>query len=593
MALSGVFYGTTNNSRIKPRISWEAVQSISGNYSDVTAKLEYICSGLDENFTGSWNGTLSINGEAFSKTVQLALRSGATVTALTKQVRVYHDDNGNQSIRIIANGAMGTSADAPFKTTTISGSITLDTIPRPSEILATSGNIGGTSVITVKKKNSSLTHSIAYRFGALTGFVSYGGRPITQAEIFSGTVVNFAVPESFYAQIPGSPTGKCTLTCNTYQGSTLVGSHTTTFTVTAQESLCLPAVSLAVADVNAKTVALTGNAQVLVLNASTARCTLTATAKNSATVAKRMLQGKSVGEVTDFASVATGKFTYSATDSRGYCTEKIYTASTISYLRPTVNASVKRTSPTADTAALKVTGKCFHGSFGAAQNTLYLQVFVAGKAVYQGNVTLKENNTYQLSMTLTGLSYQQSYDVRVVGTDKLYAAEKTVTLSAGVPVFDWGENDFQFHVPVNAVGGLQINGVSLLDWVYPVGSVYISFHHTNPGTWLGGTWTRILGQGGSDVFLCGCAATDTTGTFGGSANGLADQIGVSSTLHGGILTEAGTGSFKGRVMITRNGNYTNTSEEGTKLLSVVGAGDNYLNKNLPPFVKVSMWRRTA
>ncbi len=593
MALSGVFYGTTNNTRIRAQIRWSVVQSVAGNYSDVTAKLQYFCTDADQATSGSWKGTLQIGSESFAKTLTVEIPYNQETTVLTCQTRVYHKDDGQMAVVIAATGGITSPANAKLKSTQVSRDIILDTIPRPSEISATDGHIGGDSGITVKKKNSSLTHSIAYRFGALSGYISSSGKPVTQAEVFSNVVVHFALPESFYAQIPGSPKGTCTLTCYTYQGATLVGSNTATFTVTALEGLCLPEVSLAVSDVNAKTVALTGNDQVLVLGASTARCTLTATAKNSATVAKRLLQGKSVGEVTDLAAVATGKFTYSAIDSRGYGIERIYKASTISYLRPTVNASVKRTSPTADTAVLKVTGKCFHGSFGTAENALNLQIFVAGEAVYQGSVTLKANNTYQLTLTLTELSYQQSYDVRVVGTDKLYAAEKTVTLSAGVPVFDWGEEDFRFNVPVNAGGGLQIGGVNLLDYIYPVGSVYISFNHTNPGAWLGGTWTRILGQGGADVFLCGCAESDTTGTFGGSANGLADQIGVSSTLHGGILTEAGTGSFRGRVMITRNGNYTNTSEEGTKLLSVVGSGENYLNKNLPPFVKVSMWRRTA
>lgn len=38
------------------------------------------------------------------------------------------------------------------------------------------------------------------------------------------------------------------------------------------------------------------------------------------------------------------------------------------------------------------------------------------------------------------------------------------------------------------------NFVNLMDIVYPVGSVYISFHSTSPASSIGGTWSQITGK---------------------------------------------------------------------------------------------------
>ena len=71
-------------------------------------------------------------------------------------------------------------------------------------------------------------------------------------------------------------------------------------------------------------------------------------------------------------------------------------------------------------------------------------------------VTLNEDNTYTAEATLTGLNYTQLYDIRVRAQDAIYkhegplaeAVDHNITLNKGIPVFDWGENDFNFNVPV-------------------------------------------------------------------------------------------------------------------------------------------------
>ena len=57
-------------------------------------------------------------------------------------------------------------------------------------------------------------------------------------------------------------------------------------------------------------------------------------------------------------------------------------------------------------------------------------------------------------MALSGLYYESEYTIQIVAADKLASVTKTVTIRRGIPVFDWGENDFAFHVPVYMGGNL-------------------------------------------------------------------------------------------------------------------------------------------
>ncbi len=450
MALSGIFYGTTANPRLKPQISWSAVQSVSGNYSDVTAKLQYTRSNSGYTTGGTWSGSLTIGDETVEKTLYMEITYGNVTTVITHTARIYHDENGAKTITISATGGITKPAEASLKSTKISAQITLDTIPRASAVSATDCNVGACSTVVIGKKSNAFTSSLAYEFGELTGYLSSSGQPVAEEEKFTQTVVNFAVPESFYLQIPNAPTGICTLTCRTYQGQTPVGSSQTAFTVTASASLCAPEVSLEVADGNSQTVTLTGNPAVLVRNGSQAVCTLTATAKNGATIVKKQVAGQDCEENTVVLdAVLSGEIPYFVTDSRGYTTEKTYSAPTAPYVPLTVNATVKRESPTGDSAVLTLSGQCFAGSFGAVDNNLEITVSQPEIGLSQTiSPALQEDNTYALTQTLTGFAYNQGYTLTVVAQDKLGRVEKALPLMAGVPVFDWGAGDFRFHVPV-------------------------------------------------------------------------------------------------------------------------------------------------
>lgn len=469
MALSGIFYGTTSNPRLKPQIVWSAVQSPEGNYSDVTASLQYTRSNSGYTTGGTWTGSLTIGEETVQDTLYMEITYGNVTTVLTHTARIYHEDNGEKTITISATGGITYPAEASLKTTTISQSVTLDTILTASTLSVSDGNIGSCATVVVNKKASAFTHSLAYEFGSLSGYINASGQPVDSEEIFSETVVNFFLPEDFYGEIPDSKAGTCTVRCRTYSGDSVIGEKTAQFTVTASEALCAPEVTLTVTDCNEATISLTGDSAVLVRNASDALCVLSARGKNGATILQKQIAGQPVeGDFLVLSGVDSPTISAFVIDSRGYKTETVCTPQTVPYVVLTGNAAVKRLDPTGDKALLTLEGQCFRGSFGQAENSLSVTVTVPGLGQsFTSSPEIREDNSYYLALELSGLEYTRSYQVEVSAQDLLSRVDKTLTVQRGVPVFDWGEGDFAFHVPVS-VPELLINGKTLAQWLKEV-----------------------------------------------------------------------------------------------------------------------------
>lgn len=115
---------------------------------------------------------------------------------------------------------------------------------------------------------------------------------------------------------------------------------------------------------------------------------------------------------------------------------------------------------------------------------------------------------------------------------------------------------------------------------YPVGSIYISTNSTSPATLLGGTWTRI-----EDCFLLAAGSKYAAGMTGGEAEHklTIDEMPKHSHKAKTIECAAGEGtSFSGLAP-------TGTATDG---LIAVSGGDTAHN-NMPPYLAVYVWKRTA
>ena len=430
------------------RILWQSAQT-GGSYND-TARTAYYY--------------VSVNGCAEEKTaITYTLPYQQTKTLVDKTITVAHDSSGNGSVSV--RTWMDTNISAGV--VELSKTLQLSQIPRESTLTASDGLIGGASRIAVRKNSKSFTHSIAYQFGSLTGFVTKDGG-ISSAEVkFSDESVDFVIPDSFYQQIPSAPAGVCALTLKTYSGDALIGqAQTAAFTASANEEDCCPTISATVSDTSEDTDRLTGDRSVLVRYHSDAGCSFTATARKGATIVEKRINGAVVtGTQVTLPNVESGVFSFYAKDSRGFTHTYLVTCDLIPYIRLTNNSVAARNDPTSGKVTLTIRGSFFHGSFGDVTNALTVKYQLNGGSAVSVTPTLS-GSTYAASVALTGLSYENSYTLTVTASDKLETAVKTITIGKGLPVFDWGEKDFAFHVPVAMDTPLSMTngGTGRKDW---------------------------------------------------------------------------------------------------------------------------------
>lgn len=457
------------------------------------------------------NRTTSALGTSLAATGKLS--NGASVYKGDK-LQITFTPSTNYGIdKHTVNGSAFTSGN----THTVSANVTVVATAYllASDVGATDANIGAKSTITVTKYNTNYYHSLQYSFGSISGYItSSGGVQSTEVK-FSNASVSFTVPTSFYAQIPNAKTGKCTITCRTYSSSsstTVLGDPSTcTFTATATGS---PGVSGAIVDTDSTTIALTGNSSTLIRYRSNPKCTITATPKNSASISTVKIRGTAVTGTTGSNGVVTAEKTYSnasytsfafaATDSRGYSTTKTVSPTVVSYVELTCSPVISRPTPTGSSIVMSVSGALYRGSFGAASNTLTLDYrykttdgsYGSWKTIPSSSIVLGSSKYTVSSFSLgEDFDYKTSYVFQVRARDgatvngtsyTLSTVTKTVEVQKGIPIFDWGENDFNVNV------ALMLSNVNILDIMYPVGAVYMHSSSTLPAAVSGvGTWSSV------------------------------------------------------------------------------------------------------
>lgn len=148
---------------------------------------------------------------------------------------------------------------------------------------------------------------------------------------------------------------------------------------------------------------------------------------------------------------------------------------------------------------------------------------------------------------------------------------------------------------------------SIVDAIYPVGSIYMSVNPANPSTLFGGTWEQI-----EDTFLLAAGQTYAAGATGGesshaltkeelptehmtfrriynTADGSMIDVMASSETDGSIGVADGT---QGRPNINFHAATISGLTTGQKAMQYTYGG-NQAHNNMPPYLAVYVWKRTA
>lgn len=405
-----------------------------------------------------------------------------------------HGDDGKLTISVSGRLWQNSPANwSPAKITITAADMVLADIARESRIGASDAYIGSATTISVMSNNSDYSHTIGYSFGKLKGYIGSNWKITPEPVKLKNTSISFEIPEDFYSEIAESTYGECSLTITTYNGDKKIGQEQTTkFKCMADPADCSPTVEGSVTDANGTSSEITNDTKKLVRFISTAKCVFTtATAKHGAGIRTMSINGIPTESGTvEIPNVESGRFVFSATDSRGFISTVIVDAEMVPYVKLTCEATCKRTDPTSGNAELSVSGDWFNGNFGSIDNFIEgtYEVFPAGATspndlISDGKLVLIPDGNMRYKsykVSITDLDYQNRYFVRVTIDDGISTTVKYVDVNKGIPVFDWGENDFRFNVPVTVP---QVNGVHLSTGETTDNKLQIQ---TNIATWDGG-----------------------------------------------------------------------------------------------------------
>lgn len=337
MALSGSkSVAVTSYDTLK--FSWSASQNVSGNYSTVKWKLTLSSTAYGRiNSTASKDWAVTIAGERFTGTNTVGIGASSNKTLASGSLRVDHDSDGTKSFNYTFSQEFAITFSGNYiGTKTGSGSATLDTIPRASSLTVPTITLGSSGTLTINRASSSFTHTVTAKFGSYS---------TTIASKTSATSLTFSPPASWADAIPNATSGKCTYTIDTYNGSTKIGTKTTTGTLKITDSdpfIDGFTLSDGVTDTKNKIGA-------FVQSKSKLNAVIRATGQNGATISKYELifegvtySGSTV--TTDYIQGSgTIGYTIKVTDSRGASMSQEGTISVLAYKPPKISLfSAKR-----------------------------------------------------------------------------------------------------------------------------------------------------------------------------------------------------------------------------------------------------------
>ena len=158
---------------------------------------------------------------------------------------------------------------------------------------------------------------------------------------------------------------------------------------------------------------------------------------------------------------------------------------------------------------------------------------------------------------------------------------------------------------------------TIIDFVYPIGSLYWSKKSTDPGTLFGGTWTRV-----KDKFILAAGDSYTQGNTGGAATCSLTTANMPAHSHtrgtmditGTLTTDDTIGLFSTTNVISSGafdrGSTSLNRRDGAKSCtfnpktltfkasnnwtgSTSSVGSGTAHNNMPPYVVYYCWERTA
>lgn len=479
-------------------------QNISANTSTISWTLTSKGGSASNYSTGPT--TVKINGVQvyYKERVSYSTSSfPASLGSTSGTTTVSHNADGSKSISVSLSTAIYTAA-----VNTTSGTWTLDSNPRKATLTDAPNLSDDTETITVNYSNpggsgvESLRLCISYN-NLADNILAY-----TKLNK-NGSSFTFDLTDELrkkfweLGNLEGSPTPQF------YYGlETVVGGQTYYDSLRKEYEIinAAPVVSWTSEDVDQDTLELTGDPSIWVRGYSDIRFNIMAEPQKLATIESytyyngtKDIEGSS-GVLNNWKD---NIIIIGATDSRGQTAlRNIKPSRIIEYYKPTCSqgCSIELDGETTAKVTINYKVDFFEGSFGKETNGIVTSFrhtdgqeqwtewmdfvegddddYFGGWFHYEANLVQSSQGHREIELVLTGLRYDSPYKIQCRAIDSLdhyITQEYTVQL---IPVFDWGNSNFNFNVPVS------FQGVEMADFVVATGTDSMGSN----GTWYWRKW---------------------------------------------------------------------------------------------------------
>lgn len=584
MASSGSITGAYRGYTLKA--DWSAVQNAAGNYSDVTVKHTLVIGSAYSLSIASRTNTCSVGGVSQGYTSGAINQKGGSVLLGTTVHRVSHDADGTKTAQLTDTFNINATLDGmKVGSITASGSISLDRIARNATVV--------TANDFTDETNPVLTYSNPSGF-ACDVSIEFAGGSITRSGAISGAGDSYTMQltdaerEALRTASKNTSALPITYVLKTTIDGTAYYSRADRKMNVVDAAPELGAVSYE--DANPTTVAVTGDKSRIIRNHSIMTVTVpTATAKKGATVASYSIAfGGVTKTVTAAGAVTLGAvdvsysqaLTVTATDSLGLTASQSVQVTVDDYSAPTAVIDLHRLNNFEPTTYITAHARYSYLN-GKNAVTISAKFKKVSDSAYGAPIDLEDS--IQSAVTC---DRDSAYDFVVTIADMMESTDYNLTLGKGIPAFfiDTQKSSVGVNCLPSQSDVLQLGASAWLtaQGAYPVGAIYLSVTEVDPSTLFGGTWERIGGR-----FLLGADSTYAAGSTGGEAAHTLTIDEMPKHNHEiDNLNASGNATPYMTVQAQDKKGYGGN-------VQTMYAGGSKAHNNMPPFLAVYMWQRTA
>ena len=582
----------------------------------------------------------------------------------TYYLRLYWHDNNTNTDKLFATSAGFTSAGQSYGTKSVSGKITVThksdgslsgyvklrfdapgtsggwspgttdlntkwtactTIARASSISVSGSQLSSGVSVTIDRKSNSFTHKVEYKFVESDW---------TTVSSDAATSASFTPPVSLATQIPSAETGALTVRVTTFNGSTQIGDPVTKSINLKVPTNMVPSLSgLSATRIDNGVPSSWG---IYVKGKSQVKITASgANGAQGSTIVGYSISGPglsinaSSGTSEVLSSTGTLTYTCTVTDTRGRTASKTVSINVVDYTYPNISMSAERCTSDGTKSIngtylrivitfsyASVSGKNSIASKSCSCNGVSNSLFASGTAfVLAANCSIGNHYTVSASVK-DALGNTATASVEVTTSYRILNVNKNKN---GLAIGKFSEKA-AFEVNMDSYflkniksdftveGALTVNGdvalPKLLNKIYPVGAVYITYNNINPSTFLGGTWEQfgqgrtLIGEGtGNDGSTSMSFTANNTGgnynhnhIYGVKVN---EYYGATANLR----VRKPDGSWQdGATDGTGNAYFNNSSQVGHKNLNTMTykiESNTSNSSTIQPYITVHFWKRIA